>query len=256
MNFIISAMTDVGTMKSTNQDGLSAKVIRTMHGEMVFAIICDGVGGLSNGEVASASVIRAFHEWVYHELPALSQNPIIEDSIIKDQWMKLVVQQSEKIRMHGLQRGIQLGTTAVVMLLTQNRYYIMNVGDSRAYQITSGLKQITNDHTFVAREIALGRMTEEEALKDDRRHALLQCIGVSETIYPDMFFGDIPKDGVFMLCSDGFRNEISKEELFARLQPSALLNENLMNECSKEIIELVKMRQETDNISVVLVRTF
>ena len=72
------------------------------------------------------------------------------------------------------------------MLLTQTRYYIMNVGDSRAYELTDGLKQLTNDQTFVAREVALGNMTPEQALVDERRNVLLQCVGASDEVYPDM----------------------------------------------------------------------
>ena len=60
MNYIISANTDIGIVKSTNQDSLSVKVINTSIGKMAFAILCDGMGGLEKGEVASASVIRAF----------------------------------------------------------------------------------------------------------------------------------------------------------------------------------------------------
>lgn len=55
------------------------------------------------------------------------------------------------------------------MLLTQNRYYILNVGDSRAYEISDCVKQITSYQTFVAREIVLGNMTEEQAMTDERR---------------------------------------------------------------------------------------
>ena len=68
MNFIVSANTDIGITKSTNQDSLSVKVINTPLGRMTFAILCDGMGGLAKGEVASASVIRAFDQWLYNEL--------------------------------------------------------------------------------------------------------------------------------------------------------------------------------------------
>lgn len=55
MNFLVSANTDVGTVKTTNQDSLDIKVLNTVQGKMVFAILCDGMGGLANGEVASAA---------------------------------------------------------------------------------------------------------------------------------------------------------------------------------------------------------
>lgn len=255
MNFIVSASTDIGLTKSTNQDSLSVKVINTNQGRMVFAVLCDGMGGLEKGEVASASLIRTFDTWARNELPLLCNTPI-EDSVIRAQWEKIITEQNETIKTYGARQGVKLGTTAVVMLLTETRYYILNVGDSRAYELTSGIKQITNDQTFVAREVALGNMTEEQAKVDSRRSVLLQCVGASEVVYPDMFFGDVQQDAVYMLCCDGFVHEITSEEMFQKLQPNLLLNENIMKQNSLDLINLIKQRRERDNISVLLVRTF
>ena len=255
MNFIVSARTDIGITKTTNQDSLSVKVANTAQGRMVFAVLCDGMGGLDKGEVASASVVRTFDNWFYNSLPQLCTVPI-EDSVIREQWNNIVTEQNNTIKTYGARQGVKLGTTVVVMLITQNRYYILNVGDSRAYEIRENLKQITNDQTFVAREIALGNMTEEQALTDDRRNVLLQCVGASEEVYPDMFFGDVLPGSVYMLCSDGFRHEVSADEIFEKLNPNVLLDENMMNVNSDILIELNKARKERDNISVLTVRTF
>ena len=255
MNFIVSATTDIGLTKSTNQDSLSVKVINTPQGRMTFAVLCDGMGGLEKGEVASASVIKAFDNWVRNSLPSLCSAPL-EDSIIREQWNHIITEQNNTIKNYGAKQGVKLGTTAVIMLLTQTRYYIMNVGDSRAYEITDTLKQITNDQTFVAHEVALGNMTEEEARTDERRNVLLQCVGASDEVYPDMFFDTVCENAVYMLCSDGFRHEISNDEIFEKFKPEALFDDTVMNKNSKELIELNKMRKERDNISVLLVRTF
>lgn len=255
MNFIVSATTDIGLTKSTNQDSLSVKVINTPLGRMTFAILCDGMGGLSKGEVASASVIQAFDNWVRTQLPVLCQAPL-EDSVIREQWNSIITEQNNTIKTYGARQGVRLGTTAVVMLITQTRYYVLNVGDSRAYEITDSLRQITSDQTFVAREVALGNMTEEEAETDSRRSVLLQCVGASEDVYPDMFFGTPHENAVYMMCSDGFRHEITPQEIFEKLQPAVLFDENTMNGNTLQLIELNKARQERDNISVVLIRTF
>lgn len=255
MNFIVSATTDIGNVKATNQDSLSIKVINTKLGRMVFAILCDGMGGLEKGEVASASVIRAFNDWVYTELPKLCEGTI-EDSVIRSQWDSIISQQNDTIKSYGARQGVKLGTTAVVMLVTQTRYYIMNVGDSRAYELYDTIKQLTADQTFVAREVALGNMTEEQAQNDERRNVLLQCVGASDVVYPDMFFGDTKQDAVYMLCSDGFRHEITATEIYEKLQPGVLFDENIMNINTRELIDLNKMRNERDNISVALIRTF
>lgn len=255
MNFIVSGNTDIGLTKSTNQDSLSIKVINTKQGRMVFAVLCDGMGGLAKGEVASASVIRAFDEWARNELPKLCEAPL-EDSVIRSQWEKIVIEQNIKIKAYGAGLGIKLGTTLTAMLVTQNRYYVVNVGDTRAYELYNGIKQITRDQTFVAREVELGNMTEEQARVDERRSVLLQCIGASEEVYPDLFFGDVQTNAVYMLCCDGFRHEITPTEIYDKFQPEKLLNEEMMNNASKELIELNKQRSERDNITVALIRTF
>lgn len=255
MNFIISANTDVGIAKNTNQDSLSVMVINTPQGRMAFSILCDGMGGLEMGEVASAAVINAFRRWVHEELPILCNAPL-QDVTIRTQWEKIILEQNQAIKAYGARQGVRMGTTVVVALLTQTRYYILNVGDSRAYELTSGLRQITADQTFVAREIALGHMTPEEAKVDPRRNVLLQCVGASENVYPDMFFGDVQPNAVYMLCSDGFRHEITPEEIYEKLQPGVLYDDAAMQRNTLGLIELNKQRFERDNISVALVRTF
>lgn len=255
MNFIISANTDVGTTKKTNQDSLSAMVMNTPQGRMAFVVLCDGMGGLDKGEVASASVITAFRNWAMNDLAGLCSQPL-EDATIRSQWEEIIDRQNRTIKTYGARQGVRLGTTAVVMLLTQTRYYILNVGDSRAYELTTEIRQITNDQTFIAREIALGHMTREQAETDSRRNVLLQCVGASDEVYPDMFFGQVQPDAVYMLCSDGFRHEIMPEEIYEQLQPGVLFDEYAMQQHSMALIELNKQRRERDNISVALVRTF
>lgn len=232
-----------------------AMVINSPQGRMVFAVLCDGMGGLEQGEVASASVIHAFRNWATTQLPQLCVRPL-QDGDIRRQWEDVILRQNRAIKAYGTRQGVRLGTTAVVMLLTQTRYYILNVGDSRAYELTASLKQLTKDQTFVAREIALGHMTEEEAKTDSRRNVLLQCVGASEDIFPDLFFGDVQANAVYMLCSDGFRHEITGEEIYEKLQPGVLFDEYTMQRHMTSLIDLNKQRQERDNISAVLVRTF
>lgn len=255
MNFIVSANTDVGTVKHTNQDSLSVMILNTAQGKMVFSILCDGMGGLQMGELASATVVQAFRNWAIRDLPALCGAPL-EDAVIRRQWEQLATQQNRLIAAHGAKHDIRLGTTAVVMLLTQNRYYILNVGDSRAYELTDTIRQITTDQSLVAREVALGHLTPEQAEIDSRRNVLLQCIGASNDVRPDMFFGPVRPDAVYMLCSDGFRHELSPAEIYQSLQPAALLSDSDMHGHAEKLIELNKQRGEEDNISVVLARTF
>ncbi len=255
MNFIVSAKTDIGTTKTTNQDSLMVMVINTPQGRMAFSVLCDGMGGLEKGEVASASVVNAFRAWATNDLPNLCHAPLV-DAVIRSQWEAIIAEQNQTIKAYGARQGVRLGTTAVVMLLTQSRYYILNVGDSRAYELTTRICQLTNDQTFVAREIAMGHMTQEEANSDSRRNVLLQCVGASDDVFPDMFFGEAQPNAIYMLCSDGFRHEITSEEIFAKLQPGVLFDEYTMQQHATSLIELNKQRKERDNISVAMIRTF
>lgn len=255
MNFIISAYTDVGIQKDTNQDALSTMVVNTCQGRMAFAVLCDGMGGLAMGEVASASVTNAFRKWVMQRLPVLCTKPL-DDVTIRDEWINIVRNQNESIRRYGMENNARMGTTVVAMLLTQDRYYILNVGDSRVYEIGHNMRQITNDQSLVAREVALGHMTPDEAERDSRRNVLLQCVGALDSVYPDMFCGEICPDGVYMLCSDGFRHEVLPGEIYEKFRPEVLLDEHTMYANAQYLVELNKQRREQDNISVALVRTF
>jgi len=115
---------------------------------------------------------------------------------------------------------------------------------------------LTKDQTVVAREVELGNLTQVEAETDSRRSVLLQCVGASDEVYPDMFFGDTALNATYMLCSDGFRHEITEGEIYAYLNPTVMTDADGMQRNMEALIELNKQRRERDNISVVTIRTF
>lgn len=255
MNFIISAVTDIGTTKDTNQDSYIVKVLNTNQGKMVFAVMCDGMGGLSKGEVASASLVNAFNKWSENELVSMCDAEIT-DSNIRNDWVGIVTEYNEKIKNYGKRSGVSMGTTVTAILITPKRYYIINVGDTRAYEIYESVHVLTKDQTVVAREVELGNLTEDEAKNDSRRSVLLQCVGASDVVYPDMFFGDTKLNAVYMLCSDGFRHEITEDEIYSYLNAGVMNDAEGMKSNMNALIELNKERQERDNISVISIRTF
>lgn len=257
MNFIISAATDIGTTKKTNQDSYNVRVFNTQLGKIAFAVLCDGMGGLSKGEVASSSLVNAFCRWSDTKLPGLCETGIT-DSAIRSDWIEIATEYNEKIKDYGKRGALKtgLGTTVAALLLTQNRYYIINVGDTRVYEIADSASVLTKDQTVVAREVELGLLTKEEAETDPRRNVLLQCIGASANVYPDMFFGDTKENAVYMLCSDGFRHEISSDEIYNYLNPNVMLDADGMK-CNMDfLIEVNKQRLERDNMTVISIRTF
>lgn len=253
MDFIISASTDVGIRRAVNQDSLFVRKLHTAIGKMVFAVLCDGMGGLKYGEVASAVLIDAFTDWMYIYLPKLSQRQL-EDYIIREQWIAVINAQNSRIREFGMQNNCSVGSTITALLLTENRYFLLNIGDSRAYEIADQVVQLTYDHTVVANEVRLGNLTPEQAELAPGQNILTKCVGVAESVYPDMFFGDTKRNAVYMLCSDGFRHKISAEEMRGYLLSEGYQSISAMKK-EEYLIELNKQRGETDNISVITIYT-
>ena len=255
MRFSAVYNTDVGIKKKTNQDSLAIKIAETPDGQALFSLVCDGMGGLAKGEVASKEVICAFCNWFDQQFAEMVKNESFSEGALKYQWLHLAVDMNEKIKAYGEQNGIMLGTTISAILMCRGRYYIVHVGDSRIYQMSSTVQQLTADQTLVAREIAAGRLTPEQAETDSRRSVLLQCIGASPVVEPDFVAGDIQAGATYMICSDGFRHKISNDEIMSKIGPAACGTEAEMEDGCKFLTELVKYRKETDNITVVLIKT-
>lgn len=251
MHFIVTADTDIGISKETNQDSVLFKQGSYSGGEVLMAIVCDGMGGLAKGELASATVIRAFSKWFDNELPYELEN--FDLHVVGGKWSLMLKDLNVKIIEYAQQNHITMGTTFTGLLFVGDEYVVTHVGDTRLYHISNGLKQLTNDQTFIAREIKKGTMTLEQAKTDKRRNMLLQCVGASDTLEPEILVGKQEK-GTYMLCSDGFRHEITEKEIVESLSPINLINKEAMHANAKYLIELVKQRNEKDNISVVLIK--
>ena len=99
-------------------------------------------------------------------------------------------------------------------------------------------------------------MTPEEARKDSRRNVLLQCVGASDFINPEFLTGQMAENTVYMLCSDGFRHVITPEEIFNRLNPVNMQDEETMRQQLVYLTDLNKYRREDDNISAAAIRIY
>lgn len=254
MDFKVAYNTDIGTRKQTNQDGLIIKGANTDRGTVLLAVVCDGMGGLSKGELASTQVLAAFSDWFERDLPELVRKGSLEE-VLFSRWKQLLERENKRLAEYGTRNGISLGTTVTAFFIVEKEYYLIHIGDSRVYELTNRILQLTQDHTVVAREVAAGRMTEEQAKTDPRRSVLLQCVGASPVLEPFEKKGVLAQDAVYLLCSDGFRHTITEEEMFHQLNPKALKNEPEMTARLKALTETIKIRKETDNITAVIIHT-
>ena len=256
MEYKIALQTDVGIKKETNQDSCCIKEAVTEKGTVLMAVICDGMGGLAKGEVASATLIKTFSDWFEKELPAiLAKNKPLDE--VEYCWGRVIREQNQNIAAYGKNLKLQLGSTITAMLILEdNRYIIVHVGDSRAYKINDEcVKVLTEDQTVVAKEVRQGKLTPEQAETDPRRNVLLQCVGASRIVDPEFYYGAVAPDECYMLCSDGFRHVITNEEILNAFAPSQNHTEDQMHAHIVDLIELNKFRHENDNITALLIKT-
>ena len=227
----------------------------TERGQVLLASVCDGMGGLAKGEVASAAMVRELEKWFDNELPGLLSEGFSEE-MLWQQWKRLIEDTNEKISDYGRAHHTALGTTCVVLLLIDHDYYILNVGDSRIYLLADNIYQLTKDQTYVQREMDEGRMTYEQSLIDPQRSVLLQCIGASRFVEPAFHHGQFAPGTVFMLCCDGFRHVIMPGEFYQAFRPDQMTNPDIMRNRIEDLIRLNIQRNEDDNISAILVKTY
>lgn len=252
MDFYSAAATDAGVRRKENQDNLYVEQFTTEQGKIVFAVLCDGMGGMEHGEIASEQLVSAFYQWAQEALRGEPGLPL-EEAVIQEQWFALTAEQNQKIRAHGKELGCVMGTTVTALLLTESRYYILNVGDSRAYELRSKVRQLTMDHTVVADEVRLGNISAEEAKNAPMNHVLTKCVGIAPEVQPDFFTGETKAGAVYLLCSDGFRHCVTEEEMLEALMPRSRQYIAWLKDANEALIGLNKERGETDNISVVTI---
>lgn len=257
ISYILDFFSDVGIKKDINQDACCARILNTSKHSIVLGVVCDGVGGLHEGEYASKSTVQAFNDWFDYSL----SKKIIDDfdeslfDVLCNDMKDLIFKQNEVVLDYARMKNTQIGTTLTAMLFFNNSYFIAQVGDSRAYEMKNKLLQLTEDQSFVANEVRAGRMTPEEARHDKRRNVILQCLGATSYIEPEYVNGTVQSNATYFLCSDGFVHEMDVAELEELMNPNTINNLNDVRERIARGIQTVKKRGEKDNITVVMICT-
>ena len=251
MFFQTACYTDQGLVRASNQDAYTVKTVQSGRREIALAAICDGMGGLAQGEVASARMVRGVEAWFRQAAPAILAEELPEGDLAA-QWTELVQSANQAIFRYGQTQGVRLGTTVTALLLTGGRDYLLHVGDCRAYRITAtDVLQLTEDETLAAQELRSGRLTEAEYLQDSRKNILLQCVGAGGVVTPTLLAEPLTEECVFLLCSDGFYHTLEVEEL-AALYPLRTDRERMRQHLA-ELGRLCRERGEQDNLTALAV---
>lgn len=255
MEYSLAAYTDIGICKKTNQDSLCVRrAALNERDEVLLAAVCDGLGGLQQGEVASAAAVSALGGWFDTRLNHLEQLCANNFAGVRQEWMRLFEELHHRLLVYARVNRVQLGTTLTALIACKGRYFTANIGDSRIYERSAALRQLTDDQSLVAQEVAVGHITAEQAAHHPQRNILLQCLGMGERALPDFTVGSIRSSAFYLLCSDGLVHELSAQELEQRLEPFRLESREEMNEALRDMVETCKAQGEQDNITAILIR--
>lgn len=245
MRYISSYYTDKGKRKGENQDSMLISQAKYQGQDIMFAAVCDGMGGLQNGEIASAAVIVWLSKWFRSCFECLTEQEDFEDALYGS-WELLLQDIHKKLRKYGQAHELRMGTTLTAMLLWREDYYIAHVGDSRIYEMKDQVIQLTGDQILAQLD---------NADKNTGKHILTQGIGCSAAIRPAYYSGKAKEDAIYLLCTDGFRKQIGRAELQETFSTDRLNCEEKMTEQLQSIAKLVLERGERDNMSAISIRT-
>lgn len=239
--FKILVKRDKGDVKLINEDSLLVRHLVVNQKHIVMAIICDGMGGLSKGEVASGTVVNDFNNWFNQCF--LLENFIEDMTVVVENWTKLLIQANTKLKKYGQDKNIKLGTTFTGMIFIQDKGLLVHIGDSKCYRMTNHLKQLSEDHTIVNEEVKRGLLTQQQAKTDSRKHILTRCVGVLDHLDLQIKFLNVT-ECTYMLCSDGFSNRTLEQEMLFLQDEQAIVHQ----------IKTVRQRGEKDNISIIYIK--
>jgi len=232
--------TDLGRIRENNEDKFDfyePEDPTLLAARGCFYAVADGMGGHAAGQIASElalkNVIANYYDSPNDDIPTSLLESI---AAANDTIYSLAVMIPERSGM---------GTTLTAAVVAEDRVYIAQVGDSRAYLLRDGeIRQVTYDHSWVAEQVRMGSMTAEEAEFSPYRNVITRSIGTQPTIEPDVFIEEARAGDIWVLCSDGLTSHVEDDEirLIAATQPPS--------EAARQLIELANARGGRDNITV------
>lgn len=239
---------NVGAVKQVNQDSLLVLQALTSRGRVLMAAVCDGMGGMEQGEYASGYVTEELITWFYNDLiwSIGKRKPLW---VIRRSLERKVYQIQSRIQDYAGKRKLSMGTTMSVLVLWERRYMIWHLGDSRIYRLPGHI-MLWKRGRSTQRKCDLKQITKDHVQDQNR---LTKCVGSFGFFVPDFRMGIVGKKEAFLLCSDGFWHRLEETEIGDVLQPETM-TEGTSERRLKELAGAVIRRGEKDNISAVYIK--
>lgn len=203
MNISMSYYTSIGK-RTNNEDSLSAMEGKTG----VLACVADGLGGHQNGEFASREAINTLNRL------------LMEEEIDEDSLEDAVLRADEAVRaIHGTAPGAL--TTIAALWLSERHAAAAHVGDSRIYQFRDGkVLYQSRDHSAAQLAVLAGDITLAEIRGHKDRNKLIRVLGGESAPKVALRLLDVRPGDRFLLCSDGFWEQIPEETMLSLAQKS------------------------------------
>lgn len=214
-------------------------------------LVCDGMGGMNAGEVASEIAVQAIKECFSADKLT---DDVIESSVsIKDYIKKSIIYADEQIKQEGKndESKCGMGSTIVLAWLINGKVYVGWCGDSRAYCYNSktGLIQLSHDHSYVQELVDAGKLSAELAFDHPHNNIITRSLGDNNMVAkPDVAEFDLHNEDIILLCSDGLCGVLRDNEIEYFIKN----NQTSMNECRDALWEGSRQVGWTDNTTVVL----
>lgn len=251
----LAADTHKGMRRSGNEDAFA--VFEIPGYDAAFAV-CDGMGGLRAGDVASNEAIKVIEATLKTVLAAPSADPTqaLREAMSRANDAVNAIsrpyQQAENptAGSAGSEPRVVdalMGTTAVVGLVKNGQITIAHAGDSRGYRYRSEhLARLTHDHSFVAEQVKLGTMTEAEARVSRFRNMITRAIGIDATVNPEIWQDTLQDGDLILVCTDGLTTMLDDEEI------EPLLGRGSLEKQVSTLIDLTNRKGGHDNVTILL----
>lgn len=239
----IWGITDTGCVRRENQDSFAA--FSTEH--YTVGVVCDGMGGVGGGRIASAVAVDSFERTLRSTLrPDLSDQQLREAA----GYCISAAHQAIRKRQKESRELENMGTTLVSAVVQPRMAVVSNVGDSRAYLIShkDGIRQISKDHSLVEDMVERGNLTADEARHHPHRNLITRALGVEETVEVDGFIVPWEAGDCLLLCSDGLVNTVTDQEILFEVMHS-----EGRDTCLSQMLEISRRRGAPDNVTAVLI---
>lgn len=236
-----AAITDTGCERELNEDRYA--VIESPSG--LAWLVCDGMGGVTGGELAAQLAIDAIRRDL-ENLPPRSPDLALRGAILEANRIIVLRRQNQAFS--------QMGTTIVGALFSGSELVVGHVGDSRVYLIRDGaIQQLTTDHTYVQELVDKGQIRPEEALSHPQAHILTRAIGSEPGLEVELhrfWVWESPEGSpmdYLLLCTDGLYSLVSEGEM------ANVVSQNPPQRACVKLVETAKSRGGFDNITLAVI---